>query len=243
MSDVTKAASIQGGGRPSEADMALINAQAMEPLAPEDVFAFRVAMCDDRVDRDYERFDRATLEQLAPMFVGRTVVKDHDHRSDNQVARIYAAGVEEREDGSAVLVGRAYMLDNEANAALIADVKGGIRREVSVGVAVRSATCSVCGRDNARRMCEHLPGRAYDGEVCTFELSGAADAYELSFVAVPAQRAAGVTKSYGGESAGDEPEPQPEPDPEATGAAADGERECELKCRAASAWAFANGGR
>ena len=44
----------------------------------------------------------------------------------------------------------------------------------------------------------HYPGRTYqkDGgpRTCTFTLDGARDAYEFSLVAVPAQRAAGVSK-------------------------------------------------
>ena len=46
--------------------------------------------------------------------------------------------------------------------------------------------------------------------MCYFALKGALDAYELSFVAVPAQPKAGVTKSYGGkepEEKQDEAEP------------------------------------
>ena len=36
--------------------------------------------------------------------------------------------------------------------------------------------------------------------MCTFLLNGAKDAYEFSLVAVPAQRAAGVSKNYTGET-------------------------------------------
>lgn len=246
MSLITKSARISKSGRPPEGDMDAINAQALEPLSPEEVFAFRVAMCDTRTDRDYERFSEAALEELAPMFVGRTVVKDHDHRSDNQVARVYEAHVERDADGESTLVGSAYMLDTPANAALIADIRGGIRREVSVGVAVRSAVCSVCGRDNAKRACEHWPGRAYDGRTCTFELSGAADAYELSFVAVPAQRGAGVRKSYLPEGARPEPagpdaEPETAAAPGPAGPGPDALREASLRARAVAAWALANG--
>ena len=39
-----------------------------------------------------------------------------------------------------------------------------------------------------------MPGRQYDGKLCTAVLEDPTDAYEWSFVAVPAQREAGVLK-------------------------------------------------
>ena len=57
--------------------------------------------------------------------------------------------------------------------------------------------CSVCGADGAKGGCNHIKGRSYGGKLCYVELDEPLDAYEWSFVAVPAQRAAGVTKVYG----------------------------------------------
>ena len=68
-------------------------------------------------------------------------------------------------------------------------------REVSVGCAVEKVVCSVCGQELDR--CPHEKGEEYEGQVCCGILSGATDAYEWSFVAVPAQRKAGVIKSAG----------------------------------------------
>ncbi len=42
-----------------------------------------------------------------------------------------------------------------------------------------------------------MKGQVYDGKLCFMELREPADAYEWSFVAVPAQRKAGVIKSAG----------------------------------------------
>ena len=78
----------------------------------------------------------------------------------------------------------------EKNQELITEIEGGIKKEVSVGCSMGRSVCSVCGAAS----CVRVPGKTYNGKRCVRILSGAADAYEFSFVAVPAQRAAGGGK-------------------------------------------------
>ena len=85
------------------------------------------------------------------------------------------------------------MLRSAENVSLINAIDGGILKEVSVGCAVRTATCSICGQGYGG--CDHRKGQEYDGKLCIAELSDGTDAYELSFVAVPAQKNSGVVKS------------------------------------------------
>lgn len=197
MENITKGAVVLKSA-PTAVDMGLINAQSIRELKAEEVFLFRIAACDNQVDRDFECFSDAALEALSKLFVGRTVLSDHRWSSSGQMARVYAAAVE-KESGVSRLILSCYMLRNDAAAPAIDAIEAGILREVSVGVAVKTATCSICGTDKAHGYCEHRPGKAYDGTLCTVELGDPADAYEVSFVAVPAQREAGVVKSYGGD--------------------------------------------
>ena len=195
----------------TEADLALINAQSLRPLEAQEIFAFRLAACDDQVDRDNERFTLQTLEGFARLFPGRPVLQDHNWSAGGQTARVYAANVET--DGNVHrLVLRCYMPRLQSNADTIAAIESGILRECSVGVSVCRVICSICGADQRKVWCEHCGGKEYDGEICCFELDGAEDAYEVSFVAVPAQREAGAIKSkrYGGP---DGPESNPPGDP------------------------------
>lgn len=92
------------------------------------------------------------------------------------------------------------MLRGGENDALIAQIEGGIKKEVSVGCSVERCVCSICGEDI--NTCAHKKGEVYGGKVCCAELVNAQDAYEWSFVAVPAQPRAGVLKRCGGEDAG-----------------------------------------
>lgn len=161
---------------------------------------FRV-LCDNEVDRDFERFDRAALEKLSELFVGRTGIFDHSWSAGGQTARIYRAEVIEEEtrttagDKYCWCKGWAYMLRTEKNAELIAEIEGGIKKEVSVGCSAAKRSCSICGKDAG--LCEHERGKYYGGKLCYAVLSDITDAYEWSFVAVPAQRAAGVVKRFG----------------------------------------------
>lgn len=199
--------------------MIKINKHTLEDLSSEDVFTFKVAVCDNEIDRDHEVFTTAALHNMKDLFIGRTIIKDHAHASDNQVARIFDTEVVTHGDtitGNkepySQLVAHCYMLKTDQNAGLIAEIKGGIKKEVSVGVSVGKATCSICGVDNAKQYCQHYWGQEYDGEKCYFKLEGITDAYEVSFVAVPAQKRAGVLKNYGAKEKAFEKKDQETPD-------------------------------
>ncbi len=193
--NIQKAASVASCGVPTEEQLALIHAQTKRELRAQEVYVFRVRLCDDQVDRDAERFDTAALPVLAKLFVGKTGISDHEWSAERQVARIFAAEVCE-EAGVHYISAQCYMLRNEKNASLIEDIEGGIKREVSVGCAVARTVCSVCGK--VYGACEHRKGVTYDGKLCVAVLCEPTDAYEFSFVAVPAQREAGVQKGLKG---------------------------------------------
>ena len=191
-----------------QADIALINEYSVKELTPQDVFCFSIILCDNEVDRDMERFTDASLDKLAPLFLGKSVLFDHRWSAEKQVARLYRTFVEELNEKTVmgeskrVLRGSAYMLRTEETADLIKAIEGGIKKEVSVGCQMGGCKCSICGEkfsynwQTGKYLCEndHFKGDTYDGKMCVGDLVDPKDAYEVSFVAVPAQRGAGVTK-------------------------------------------------
>lgn len=205
---VIKAGEGISSGIPDAQELEMINAYSRSKLAAEDVYTFSLVLCDNDMDRDFERFEDRTLQALAELFVGKTGISDHEWKSGNQVARIYRCEYQVQQgrktaDGRdyACVKAWAYILRNAENAALIADIDGGIKREVSVGCAVAESICSICGE--AYGSCGHSKGQDYGGKLCHVLLRGAVDAYEWSFVAVPAQKNAGVTKALAGFEAED----------------------------------------
>ena len=195
---ISKDAGVDGALELNPEELAQINAWSRRELTAEEVYAFAVKLCDNEVDREEERFPAATLEELAPLFVGKSGLFDHQWSARGQTARIYRTEVvrEARLTGAGepycYLKGYAYLLRTEGNRELIAEIEGGIKKEVSVGCAVERAVCSICGQDI--HTCPHEKGEEYGGQRCWADLVGATDAYEWSFVAVPAQKNAGVMK-------------------------------------------------
>ena len=205
---ITKAAA---GGVASDAgsataeELELINTYTRRTLTADEVYVFTVVLCDNDVDRDGERFTVESLFALEKLFVGKTGIFDHNPSAKNQTARIISCRVENvasrttaTGDEYFCLKARAYLPRTEGNSELIAALDSGIVKEVSVGCAVGKILCSVCGDDIG--MCPHRKGETYGGKLCCGELTEPYDAYEWSFVAVPAQKNAGVTKTaYGKE--------------------------------------------
>ena len=192
--DVKKESSAVGVGVPNPQQLERINALAKGSLTAEQVYVFSVRLCDDQVDRDFERFDAAALPELAKLFVGKSGVVDHKWSAERQLARIFDAEVLQ-EEGVSYIKAWAYIRRGGSGDEWIADIEAGIKKEVSVGCAMGQSVCSICGAEYGT--CGHRKGEHYDGAMCCAILREPVDAYEFSFVAVPAQREAGVLKGMG----------------------------------------------
>lgn len=179
----------------------LINQYTRTPLDENSVYVFPLTLCNNDVDRDNEQFTLLALYKLAELFVGKTGITDHNPDVDNQIARIVKTTVD-AVTGKKNKLGEdfynlnaiAYMVKSDKNKDFIMDIDAGIKKEVSVGCAVSKYICSICGENYSR--CEHQSGKSYDGKTCFVKLDDPVDAYEFSFVAVPSQKDAGVTKKY-----------------------------------------------
>lgn len=192
----------------TEQDLDLINRLTRRKFSPNEIYTFSVVLCDNDIDRQHEKFSDECLEQLAKMYVGKTGILDHKPLSDNQTARIYSCKVEavpgkqnRLKEPYKRLVAKAYMPKCSKNENLILEIDSGIKKEVSVGCTVDEKICSICKKNVKVEKCNHIKGHRYktDGgyKICHLILNNPIDAYEWSFVAIPAQREAGVIKSFG----------------------------------------------
>lgn len=196
---VSKQAGTLEGGTPTEMQLGQVNRQSKTPMKAEDVYVFALRLCDDQVDRDGERFDGDALEALGRLFLGKPGIVDHNWSAEKQSARIFDTSVV-REGDVRWLKAWAY-IPRAGRESLIADIESGIRKEISISCSMGKKECSICG--GAVNQCGHQIGQSYAGEMCVGILKEPRDAYEFSFVAVPAQSAAGVVKHWkGGEKMG-----------------------------------------
>ena len=171
----------------------------------DEVYLFDLILCDNEIDRDGDCFSDAALAELQKRFVGVTGIFDHNPTSANQTARIFRTELRTVPDRFTkngkpyrCLAANAYMVRTDSNADLIREIDAGIKKEVSISCAAGARICSVCGANHLRKPCRHIKGRNYGGTPCYTTLDEISDVYEWSFVAVPAQRHAGVTKTLGG---------------------------------------------
>ena len=198
----------------TDADLKKINKYTLSPVKAEDVFIFKATIADnEQDDRNFMPFNLKALQDLKKLYPGKTMLKDHARSADNQIARIYdtelvqdANKVTELGELHTELIAKIYMIKTDSNKDLIAEILGGIKKEVSTSTVPEKMVCNICGVDNMKDYCRHWPGREYDvadatgkssKKRCKMLLHGAKEAYELSFVAVPAQPRAGTHKSIG----------------------------------------------
>ncbi len=190
----------------TENELKLINKLTRRNLTADEVYTFTVILCDNDIDRDNERFTNEALEKLAKLYVGKTGILDHNPTSGNQTARIYECHTEiVKEKTNRLnepykrLVAKAYMPISAKNENIILEIDSGIKKEVSVGCTVEDKICSICGKNLNKEICNHIKGRKYKKnntyQICHTILDNPTDAYEWSFVAIPAQKEAGVIKA------------------------------------------------
>lgn len=182
-----------------------LNKFTRREMSEDEVYIFDVILCDNDIDRDGERFSAKALKTLESLFVGKTGIFDHNLKCSGQTARIFATELitdksktTANNEAYTYLKGSAYMVKTDNNSGLIREIDGGIKKEVSISCSTTSRICSICGVDLNKKGCPHTIGKSYNSKIAHAILDDITDAYEWSFVAVPAQVNAGVTKKFGG---------------------------------------------
>ena len=151
----------------SEDDLKKINKYTLTPITAEEVFTFKAVIADnEQDDRNYMPFNLRALQDLKKLYPGKTMLKDHDRKSDNQIARVYDTELVQNANKTTELgelhtdlVAKIYIMVTDSNKDLITEIKGGIKKEVSTSTVAKKMVCSICGCDNMKEYCRHWPGR------------------------------------------------------------------------------------
>ena len=187
-----------------EADLELINKHTIKPLTSDEVYTFKVQICDNDVDRVGDKMTDNFLEQVADNITGVTGLKDHDWSVENQLARLYDAEVVTDNSKLTVLgeprkyvLGKAYTLSKYKD--YIDSINAGLLKETSISFESEGDVCSICGEPMIKDDCDighckngHIAGHYYDSILCYNKINKLTDVLEWSLVAVPCQRNAGI---------------------------------------------------
>lgn len=194
----------------SPEDLEKINKHTLKELTSDDVFTFKIRLCDNEVDRVGDRITPKGLEEIASKITGLTGLQDHDWTSEKQMARLYDAEVVDGEGVNALgepvkyVLGKAYTLRKYKD--YIDKINAGLLKEISISFQSEGDTCGICGKTTHKKcsdiaVCEdgHEANKEYNGKLCYNNIDNIVDVLEWSMVAVPCQREAGIKeKSIGG---------------------------------------------
>ncbi len=187
-----------------DSDLKLINEHTINPLSVEDVFVFKVKLCDNDMDRVFDKMTDKFLNNFAEKAKSLTGITNHDWDADGQMSRLYDTEVVE-EDGVTnklgepykYVLGKAYTLTKFKD--YIDKISSGLLKETSVSFKSTSEVCSICGKPTHKgpdniAVCDegHTMGETYDGKIAYNSLEDVDDVFEWSLVAVPCQRESGV---------------------------------------------------
>ncbi len=181
----------------SHDDLQCINSLPNPPLVPltaDDIYIRQCRLAGDAVDAGFGCFRTDDLLRLLELTQGAPALIGHD-KSSLGVARFFGGEIwEDPETGIKYTLIKFYWMKNHSESEdLRVNIDGAIYTEASIGFTFRLPTCAICGEDIRR--CDHIPGSAYDGELCFYYYDEVQRVTEGSFVYRGAQPGTGFTLS------------------------------------------------
>ena len=159
------------------------------------------AMHLDAVNKNYRYYPEDEVRKALSTWTrpyARPVLPHHDMYAD-PLGRVVSAKI-----GPSLVASDAKAVFLEAeitDPTAIEKVQDRRYSTVSIGAIVRSATCSICGKDQVEGFCEHERGKKYKNKLAYWEMRDI-DFLEVSFVNAPADVHAQVVSVGEGAAAG-----------------------------------------
>ncbi len=185
------------GAALSEDQLAKIRKYTLEELSAESLYARKMLLAHNAIDRDNERFSEKLLEDFARTLPGKGLLMGHEHGYPG-VGTFFDAAVEEMDIKTAremtgedlklpegvgqfkALMAWFYTARTPGKESLLADIDAGIARHVSIGF--KAANLVKVSNEQS-------------GEVLYWEYKAPGEAREGSLVWLGAQNGATITKS------------------------------------------------
>lgn len=145
---------------------------------PSDVFVLQAELCNDQVDSDFERFDRACLPEIAEKFIGVKGIVGNKELCTGTNAAIFDAETVIK-DGIAKVRAYIFVYRNSVTEEVLKLISYGVQTEVHIGLSMRGSYCSICEEEYGGFDCDHTKGEIYRGETCHVILSEPDHAFEF----------------------------------------------------------------
>ena len=100
---------VEKGFSPSTEDLKKINKYTRREFDADSLYVFTVILCDNDIDRDFEKFSLSALNELKTLFVGKTGISDHSMKSSDQKARVFETWIE-KGNGTTTADGEPYYM-------------------------------------------------------------------------------------------------------------------------------------
>jgi hypothetical protein len=158
-----KAVAVNGrrSAAPTRRELDVINRFARQPLSAAEVYVGECDLCNDRVDRAFERFTAEVLQDFADSLPGKSLLAGHDHGS-LPLGLWFDARLRRDERAVTHLRPSFYIVKTRDNEHHRAQLDGGVYRYASIGFRARDLVCDICGKSWFGWECQHYPGRGYD---------------------------------------------------------------------------------
>lgn len=150
-----------------------------------------VRLADNEIDRDYERFSIAALQDMAKKFVGKKGIIGEDELGKTQWGRILSCEV--RTDNTKItkagevytsLEARVLVNNTSENLSLLNRMMSKVQKG-SVSCSVAHSICSVCGADGSKYSCIHTKGKMFNDKPAYRILWGVTEVYEWAIERPP----------------------------------------------------------
>lgn len=126
---------VEKGFSPSNEDLKKINKYTRREFDADSLYVFTVILCDNDIDRDFEKFSLSALNELKTLFVGKTGISDHSMKSSDQKARVFETWIEKGNGQTAdgepyyMLKAKAYMLKTRKTKDLLTNLTQELKKK------------------------------------------------------------------------------------------------------------------
>ncbi|KPK95560.1 hypothetical protein AMJ80_04930 [bacterium SM23_31] len=176
----------------ADEDIAIINGLPNPPPVPvtaKDIYVRKCRLVGDGINCHFGRFHTEDLPELLRKTQGVSCLIGH-RKETAGIARFFDGAIEKHKARNIVtgeleemnfIVPKIYWMKAHSHAEdLRVNIDGGIYHQASISWYFEKPACGICGKDI--RLCEHVPGKRYNRELCFFWYEEIGDVLEGSIV-------------------------------------------------------------